>query len=74
MPFKCPACQRPLYNRRRPDCEFCGAVLPAGLLLSPIQVAMIDKEKRDMEAAARQRQEEDRRQADARDSHWNGGG
>lgn len=27
MPFRCPACARALYNRRRPDCEFCGAAV-----------------------------------------------
>ena len=37
MGFECPSCRRPLYNRRRATCEFCGAEVPEGLLLTPEQ-------------------------------------
>ena len=37
MSFKCPACERPLLNRRRPKCAFCGAEIPAELLMNAEQ-------------------------------------
>ena len=40
--FACPACDRPLYNRRRTNCEFCGATVPASLLMSQTQQARVD--------------------------------
>ena len=39
--FTCPACARPLYNRRRATCEFCGKTIPASLLLSNAQQSRI---------------------------------
>lgn len=46
MRFTCPNCRRPLYNRRRPKCEFCNATVPDVLLLSPRQQADIDRMKK----------------------------
>src|SRR5688500_5835292 len=40
--FTCPACSRPLYNRRRASCEFCGKPVPTSLLLSAAERARID--------------------------------
>jgi predicted amidophosphoribosyltransferase len=37
MAFLCPACNKPLYNRRRPTCGACGASLPEHLRLSAAQ-------------------------------------
>ena len=34
MQFKCPECNRAIYNRRVKTCEFCGHRLPVGLLYS----------------------------------------
>lgn len=45
MAFECPSCNRPLYNRRRDTCEFCGEAVPEELLLSSEQQAALDKLK-----------------------------
>ena len=45
MGFQCVQCRRPLYNRRRKTCEFCGAAVPERLRLSPRQVAAIERLK-----------------------------
>ena len=45
MSFKCPKCDRPLYNRRRKWCEFCGSPVPEAQLLSQSQMAALDKLK-----------------------------
>ena len=47
MTFKCPSCNRPLYNRRRATCEFCGKPIPASHLLSARQRGAIDQLKKD---------------------------
>ncbi len=46
MPFRCPKCGRPLYNRRRKTCEFCGTEIPAALRLTDRQIAFVDGLKR----------------------------
>jgi hypothetical protein len=45
MTFTCPACGRTIYNRRRVTCEFCGETIPSALLLSPTQIAAIERLK-----------------------------
>ena len=45
MAFNCPACRRPLYNRRRATCEFCSAPIPASLLLTAGQQARVEAMK-----------------------------
>jgi hypothetical protein len=40
--FKCPACGRSIFNRRNPSCEFCSASIPAELLYSVEQLALIN--------------------------------
>jgi ribosomal protein L37E len=47
MSFQCPACARPLYNRRRKDCEFCGALIPRSLQFSESQKQRFDRLKAD---------------------------
>jgi ribosomal protein L37E len=47
MAFKCVSCEKPLYNRRRKTCEFCGAAIPESLRLSAKQQAFIQKLKVD---------------------------
>lgn len=42
--FKCPECDRSIHNRRKPLCEFCGAELPAELLLSDEEREKVDRE------------------------------
>lgn len=39
--FSCPACARAVLNRKIDKCLFCGAVLPAELLLSKEQIASL---------------------------------
>jgi hypothetical protein len=47
MSFKCPTCDRPIYNRRRKWCEFCNGPIPESYLLSQTQMAAIDRLKAD---------------------------
>ena len=47
MSFKCPTCERPLYNRRRDACEFCGGFVPYPLRLTKAQLAKIERMKRE---------------------------
>lgn len=42
MPFACPTCHRPLHNRRRPACGFCGARIPESLRLSAQKRQFLD--------------------------------
>ncbi|MFH2134865.1 MAG: hypothetical protein ABII81_06750 [Pseudomonadota bacterium] len=44
MRYRCPACDFPIFNRRVPRCESCGADLPQALLYSEQQIASIDAE------------------------------
>ena len=37
MAFRCPSCNKPLYNRRRATCESCAVVIPEHLLLNAAQ-------------------------------------
>lgn len=53
MAFRCPSCDQPIYNRRRPTCAACGAALPKHLLL--------DKAQQDRLTAVRNREEKDHR-------------
>lgn len=44
--FVCPSCGRTLYDRRRPDCGYCGAAMPEGLRLTVAQAEALKKERR----------------------------
>jgi hypothetical protein len=45
MDFKCPKCDRFIYNRRLRNCGYCNAILPEDLLLSQSQIEKLDKIK-----------------------------
>jgi DNA-directed RNA polymerase subunit RPC12/RpoP len=45
MSFRCAKCDRPLYNRRRVTCEFCGSLIPNRDRLNASQRAAIDRLK-----------------------------
>ena len=47
MSVKCQQCARPLYNRRRKQCEFCGAPILESQRLSPRARQSIDRMKAD---------------------------
>ncbi len=42
--FTCPACGRPLYDRRRPNCGYCGKPTPPGMRLTQTRIDEIGKE------------------------------
>jgi hypothetical protein len=42
MSFRCPACKKPLYNRRRDRCESCGSSVPEAHRLSQKQRQFLD--------------------------------
>jgi len=42
--FRCPACNFPVFNRRVARCESCAAELPASLLFTTPQLAVVDAE------------------------------
>jgi hypothetical protein len=62
--YQCPACHRPLYNRRLTQCGFCGAKLPEALTLTPDQIAALDQKLAQLEHERLQRE-----QAPASPSH-----
>jgi hypothetical protein len=43
MSFDCPACKRPIVDRRRNLCAYCGAPLPKELLFTPEEIARLKK-------------------------------
>jgi len=47
--MNCPHCDRLLYSRSRPTCGYCGAVLPAEILLSDAERDRIKQEKAEIE-------------------------
>lgn len=71
--MKCPACQRNLLSRRAGVCSFCGATLPAELLLGQEQLRAIEAEERATAQSRKQRQERERRDAAGDASGWTGG-
>jgi hypothetical protein len=65
MPFRCPSCNKPLYNRRRSTCQSCGAALPKHLLL--------DAAHRDRLSEVRRQEEKNHREFMERDFRSSGG-
>lgn len=43
MQFKCPECNRTIYNRRVKTCEFCGNSLPSAFLYTEGDKKRLDK-------------------------------
>lgn len=67
--YRCPHCQRLIFNRRLPTCEFCGQEIPAELLYSPEEVAraneLIKGElERQMQQMQKDRELEEKRRAE----------
>ena len=50
MNFKCPSCRKTIFNRRIPNCEFCGFKLPEELILSEQDKESLNKEYRNQQA------------------------
>ena len=63
MSYRCPACQRIIFNRRLARCEFCNAAIPAELRFSAGEVATLD---RNMAQLAVRRKRRDREQEEER--------
>ena len=70
--FICPHCDRRVFNRRLPECEFCDGELPSELLLSPEEQQRIDREA--IERAERKRELEEIRQAALKEARRGRGG
>jgi hypothetical protein len=49
--YRCPKCQRLLYDRRRKKCMWCNHELPAELLFTPEEMEKLEKEAAEIEAA-----------------------
>lgn len=58
--MNCPACHRPLYNRRLKACGYCGAVVPEELRFTPEEIAELDREAAELELKRRLRAIEDK--------------
>jgi len=44
-PFKCPACERALYDRRRKKCGYCGSPIPEALRFSKKMLSDLERGK-----------------------------
>ena len=71
MAFKCNGCGKPLYNRRRKNCEFCGGVIPEADRLSGKQQAFIEKLK--VDEAKQHREAMEQHKDDVHGGGWGGG-
>lgn len=47
MKFACPDCQRPIANRGRTKCDYCGAAIPEAMRFTAKQRAGVDRIKAD---------------------------
>lgn len=54
--MNCPACQRPLYNRRLDRCGYCSAPIPEELRFTPEEIAELDRRTAEIELNARFRE------------------
>ena len=54
MEFRCPHCQSPIYSRKAKICGVCKKTLPAELLLSDKQIAVLKKQDEEIEKRARE--------------------
>ena len=58
--YKCPSCNRQVFNRRYPRCEFCGAVLPSSVVYSEAErSALLEANRIASDKAWRERQIEE---------------
>ena len=58
MKFKCPACNRFIYNRKVIKCEFCGNDLPKDLLLTEEQHLALYKKSQALSKKSAERTDE----------------
>ena len=70
MSYHCPKCKGVIYNRRNKQCGFCGTELPAELLFTEAEIAVLDKGEEAAKELHRQKQakedeEEEERRARA---------
>jgi len=56
MGYRCPACQRVLYNRRLTHCGFCGADIPQHLRFTPEEITALRRELAELEQRRKQRE------------------
>ena len=73
MEYRCPTCQRVLYNRRLKKCGFCSGDIPESLRFTTEEAAAIDKKMTELEQERIQRErapaeEEERRRSTGPDS------
>lgn len=71
-PFRCPACNFAVFNRRVPKCEKCGRELPEDFRFSSRDLALLAKEQARVDKARRElqrdREEEQRKREERRGS------
>ena len=65
MSYRCPNCQRVLYNRRLAHCGYCGAQIPENLRFTTEEIAALDREIAELaeQRKVRQRAAEEPEQA-----------
>lgn len=69
--YCCPECERAILNRKIDKCLYCGAALPATLLLSPEAIAELNRQQQALEAQHSQRHASPA--GDSTSSNWNAG-
>lgn len=57
----CPTCGRTVFNKRYPKCEFCGASLPEGLVLSREErERVLEQDRIESDATWQERQKQEK--------------
>lgn len=69
--YCCPECDRAILNRKIAKCLYCGAALPAGLLLSAEAIAELNRQQQAFEA--QHKQTTSTPASDSSGSNWNVG-
>jgi len=59
MSYHCQKCKGVIYNRRNKQCGFCGTELPAELLFTAAEIAVLDKAAAAAKELHRQKQAKD---------------
>ena len=54
MEYRCPKCNRLLYDRRRKKCGFCAADIPGELLFTQKELEKLNKERAELEEEQKQ--------------------
>ena len=58
MSYRCPSCQRIIFNRRLKNCDFCAAEIPDSLRFTPEEIAALDREMAELASRRKQRDQE----------------